>query len=284
MSGSETSLAAPPAATTSTLVLTLKQQPSVPLEAEAICPDTLAGKSRAEVAAVPLYLGKRQVRLDEFFEVGGAGSAHIELRGDAGKIKWLGRGMTHGKLTIAGNAGMHLGAHMKGGVIEVSGNASDWVGAEMRGGLIRIAGNAGGQVGAAYRGSMAGMNEGTILVGGTAGLEVGMRMKRGVIVMGGLVRDFAGLMMKGGTIFLLNGAELRTGAWMMRGTIVSFKPLPLLPTFAYAGTYQPTFLRIYARYLQSLGVHSAHLSASFQRYVGDSSVPGKGEILILDAK
>ena len=74
---------------------------------------------------------------------------------------------------------MHLGAYMKGGTIEVTGNASDWVGGEMTGGLIRIRGNAGGQIGAAYRGSLSGMNGGTILVGGSAGIEVGMRMKRG---------------------------------------------------------------------------------------------------------
>ena len=69
----------------------------------------------------------------------------------------------------------------------------------MSGGLIRVRGNAGGQIGAAYRGSLTGMTDGTILIGGTAGLEVGMRMKRGIIVIGGLVRDFAGLQMKGGT-------------------------------------------------------------------------------------
>ncbi len=94
---------------------------------------------------------------------------------------------------------MHLGAYMKGGAIDVTGNASDWLGAEMSGGLIRIRGNAGGQVGAAYRGSRSGMTDGTILIEGTAGLEVGMRMKRGLIAVGGVVRDFAGLQMKGGT-------------------------------------------------------------------------------------
>ena len=59
-----------------------------------------------------------------------------------------------------------------------------------------------------------------------------MRMRRGIIVVKGPVRDFAGLQMKGGTIFLLGGAEIRTGAWMIRGTIVSLAPLRLLPTFA----------------------------------------------------
>ena len=41
----------------------------------------------------------------------------------------------------------------------------------MTGGLIRIRGNAGGQLGAAYRGSPWGMNGGTILVEGSAGMR-----------------------------------------------------------------------------------------------------------------
>ena len=83
-----------------------------------------------------------------------------------------------------------------------------------------------------------------------------MRMQRGIIAVGGPVRDFAGLQMKGGTIVLLGGAEIRTGAWMIRGTIVSLKPLQLLPTFAYACTYKPTFLRLYARHLGRSGCRS----------------------------
>ena len=72
--------------------------------------------------------------------------------------------------------------------------------------------SAGYPVGAAYRGSLAGMKSGTIIVDGSAGLEVGMRMRRGTIVIGGPAKDFTGLQMKGGTIILLSGAEIRTGA------------------------------------------------------------------------
>ena len=57
----------------------------------------------------------------------------------------------------------------------------------MSGGLIRIGGNTGGQLGAAYRGSLRGMRGGTILVEGSAGIEVGMRMRRGVIAIKGPV-------------------------------------------------------------------------------------------------
>lgn len=267
---------------TTKTVLTLKKRPHVPLEAEALTPDAIAARRHDEVRALPVVLGKRQYRLDDFFEVEGPASEELEIRGDVGRVKWIGRGMTRGRISIHGDAGMHLGAYMKGGTIEVAGNASDWVGAEMSGGLIRIRGNAGGQVGAAYRGSLSGMKDGTILIGGSAGIEVGMRMRRGIIAVAGPVRDFAGLQMKGGTIVLLGGAEVRTGAWMVRGTIVSLKPIRLLPTFAYACTYNPTFLRLYARHLKALGVSipQEEKDGTYQRYTGDTSVPGKGEILV----
>jgi formylmethanofuran dehydrogenase subunit C len=266
----------------SMITLTLKEQPSVPLEAEVLSPDVMATLARDAIRALPVFLGKRQQRLDDFFEVEGEASDELEIRGDAGKVKWIGRGMTRGRINVVGNAGMHLGAYMKGGSIEVSGNVSDWAGAEMTGGLIRIRGNAGGQVGAAYRGSLSGMKEGTILIGGSAGLEVGMRMKRGIIAIAGPVRDFAGLQMKGGTIILLRGAEIRTGAWMVRGTIVSLTPIQLLPTFTRACTYHPTFLRLYAKHLRSLGVSIPYedQKGAYERYLGDTSVPGKGEILV----
>jgi formylmethanofuran dehydrogenase subunit C len=267
---------------TTRTVLTLKERPHVPLEAEVLTPDVLAGRSRDEVRALPVVLGKRQCRLDDFFEVEGDGSEGLEVRGDAGRVKWIGRGMTRGRITVVGNAGMHLGAYMKGGTIEVTGNASDWVGAEMRGGLIRVRGSAGGQIGAAYRGSLSGMNGGTILVEGPAGVEVGMRMRRGVIAVKGPVKDFAGLQMKGGTIVLMGGAEIRTGAWMVRGTIVALKQVRLLPTFTPACAYNPVFLRLYAKYLRPLGitVPVEEREGRYRRYTGDTAVPGKGEILV----
>jgi formylmethanofuran dehydrogenase subunit C len=263
------------------ITLTLKEQPSVPLEAECLSPDVMAALPHDAIRALPVFLGKRQCRLDDFFDVDGAASDMLEIRGDAGRVKWIGRCMTRGRITVHGNAGMHLGAYMKGGAIEVTGNASDWVGAEMANGLIRIRGNAGGQIGAAYRGSLQGMREGTILIEGSAGLEVGMRMRRGTIAVKGSVRDFAGLQMKGGTIILCGGGEIRTGAWMVRGTIISLKPLPLLPTFSYACQYSPVFVRVYARHLQKtlgLTIPFEERAGSYERYSGDTSVPGKGEI------
>jgi formylmethanofuran dehydrogenase subunit C len=269
------------------ITLTLKRPvDGVPLEAESICPDVMAALDNAAIRALPVYLGKRQCRIDDFFTVDGEKSDEIDVHGDLRKVRWIGREMTRGRIAIDGNAGMHLGAYMKGGTIEVSGAASDWVGGEMSGGLIRVAGNAGGQIGAAYRGSPRGMTDGTIVIGGSAGLEVGMRMKRGLIVISGPVRDFAGLEMKGGTIVLASGAELRTGAWMMRGTIVSLKPIALLPTFSAAALYNPTFLRLIARQLRAFGLSLPvdEDAGGYRRYNGDSCVPGRGEILVWEPR
>ena len=222
----------------------------------------LAGRARAlknaDVRALPVMLGKRRQRLDDFFEVEGEGSEEVEIRGDASKVKWIGRDMTRGRIRVAGNAGMHLGAYMKGGAIEVTGHSADWVGGEMHGGTIHIRGNAGGQLGCAYRGSPSGMSGGTILVEGTAGIELGMRMKRGLIAVRGAVRDFAGLQMKGGTIVLMGGAELRTGAWMVRGTIISPQAGEDAADVLVRLHPQPAVRRSHAKHLAKLGFALPH--------------------------
>jgi formylmethanofuran dehydrogenase subunit C len=264
---------------TTKTVFRLKQRPSVPLEAEVFTPDIIAPLKRDEVGTLPVFLGKRQYRLDDFFEIDGPGSEDLEIHGDVGRVKWLGRGMSRGRITIHGDAGMHLGSYMKGGEIRIHGNAADWVGGEMKNGLIQIDGNAGGQLGSAYRGSMKGMRGGTIVVAGSAGIEIGMRMRRGVIAIGGPVRDFAGLQMKGGTIVLMSGAEIRTGAWMTRGTIISLKPLKLMPTFSFNCAYSPSFVRLYAKHLRRFGLNLP-TDGAYLRYTGDTSVPGKGELLV----
>ncbi len=266
----------------STITLTLKNQPTVPLEAEVLSPDALVDLAHDDVCAGVVYHGKRRRRVDDFFDVQGERSDRLEIHGDLNKVRWVGRAMSRGSIHLFGNVGMHLGAHMSGGQIEVDGDASDWIGAEMKNGLIRVHGNAGGQIGAAYRGSLFGMKNGTIIVDGSAGLEVGMRMRRGTIVVGGIVRDFAGLQMKGGTIIMLSGAEIRTGAWMNRGTIISLKPIQLMPTFRYSSAYNPTFLNVYAKQLSRLGIELPIDAGrgSYDRYCGDTSVPGKGEILV----
>lgn len=263
----------------------LKRDPTVPLEAEVLSPNTLADLSKDEIRALTIYHGKRQLPVGEFFDVEGERSDEIILHGALDKVRWIGRAMTKGSVTVHGNAGMHLGAYMSGGRIEVHGNAGDWIGAEMKNGFIHVHGNAGGQVGAAYRGSLGGMKDGTIIVDGTAGLEVGMRMRGGLIVVRGQARDFTGLQMKGGLIVLVDGAEVRTGAWMNKGMIISLKPLQMMPTFRFAGDRRLSELGEQFDRLKELGVSlpdAAH--GDFRLFTGDLSVSDKGEILVWQPK
>ena len=115
---------------------------------------------------------------------------------------------------------------MTGGRIVVEGNAGDWVGGEMHGGLIQVAGSAGHLIGAAYRGSKRGMTDGTILIGGDVGSEIGAAMRRGSLAVGGSCGDAAGFGMIAGSILVFGSCGIRIGAGMRRGTIGLFGPDP----------------------------------------------------------
>jgi formylmethanofuran dehydrogenase subunit C len=268
------------------LHLTYRGTTSIPVEAECLAPDQLAGKSAAEIATLPVQHGNTQVPLGEFFDVAGdASDAVIVLEGDCSRVKWVGTGMSRGCLTIHGNIGMHLGSEMTGGEIHVHGQAGDWVGAEMRGGRIHVHGDAGHLVGGSYRGSAVGMRGGVILVDGRAGNEIGSAMRRGLIVIGGDTGDFTGINLIAGSIFVFGQVGLRTGADMKRGSIVVCGGRPaLLPTFRFDCVYRPAFLCLYFRQLRSWGmaVPDRCFTAPYRRHSGDLASLGKGEILQKD--
>src|SRR5918997_7082720 len=122
----------------------MREQPDVPLEADVLTPDRLAGAQ--DVAALPLWHGKERTRVGEFFAVSGAGD-DVRLEGDLSRVRFVGAGMTAGRLTVAGDVGMHAGAGMLGGELRVEGDAGDWAGAGMRGGTLVVRGSAGGRLG-----------------------------------------------------------------------------------------------------------------------------------------
>jgi formylmethanofuran dehydrogenase subunit C len=265
------------------LLLKYQSSTTIPIEAECLTPDQLAGKSPAEIAALPVQHGNAVAPLAEFFAISGdAGDADMRIEGDCGRVKWIGAGMTRGRITIHGNAGMHLGAEMGGGEIHIHGQVGDWVGAEMRGGRIHVHGDAGHLVGAGYRGSRRGMRGGVILVEGKAGNEIGGTMRRGLIAIGGDTGDFAGVSLIAGSVFVFGQPGIRTGAGMKRGTIALFGPRPaLLPTFRFDCVYRPVFISLYLRQLRAWGfpIRDEYLSCSFERYSGDLVSLGKGEML-----
>jgi formylmethanofuran dehydrogenase subunit C len=266
------------------LTFKLRAQPGVPLEAEMICPDKLAGLGEKQIAALPALHGNRMVELGEFFAVSGKANGEIHVEGDLAQVKHIGAGMMSGKIVVHGNVGSHLGAVMTGGEIEVEGNAGDWVGPEMLGGRIVVKGNAGHMVGSAYRGSRVGIMGGDIIVHGNAGNEVGNTMRNGLIAIGGDCGDYAGVNMLAGTIVVLGKLGIRFGAGMKRGSIVTMHEAEVLPTFTYACTYRPTFLRLYLYRLRSLGlkVADSYVTGPYKRWSGDAVELNRGEALIYD--
>jgi formylmethanofuran dehydrogenase subunit C len=257
-----------------------------PLEAEAIVPDRFIGQSHRDIIETPVHYGNKRARLGDFFDVNGEGSDEITLEGDLSRVKNIAAGMTRGRVTIRGDAGMHLGAGMRGGEIHLHGDAGDWAGAEMRGGLIHIRGNAGHDLGGGYRGSRHGMNRGMILVEGNAGNETGALMRRGLIVVTGDVGDFAGAFMAAGSLVVFGALGPRPGAGLLRGSIITFRQPELLPTFRYDCSYRPGFLMLLLEDLRMRGVpvSGEYLEGSYKRYSGDFNRLGKGEILVYDQR
>src|SRR3954468_5250602 len=125
-----------------TLTLTLREPPVVPLEADVLCPDRLAAASVGGMEALPVWHGNARTRVGEFFSVSGTGD-DVRLEGDLSRVKFVGAGMTAGRLT---------GAGMLGGELHVEGDAGDWAGAGMRGGTLVVHGSAGSRLGGAYPG------------------------------------------------------------------------------------------------------------------------------------
>ena len=267
-----------------TLTLTLREAPAAPLRAEALCPDRLAGLSRAEIERLELWHGNRRATLGELFAVSGAGAQDVRVVGDLGRVACLGAGMTGGRLTVAGNAGPHAGAGMGDGELIVEGDAGDWAGAEMRGGRLVVRGSAGRQLGGAYAGARAGMHGGEILVYGDAGEEAGAGLRRGLIAVAGRAGPATGLSALAGTIIAFGALGAHPGAGMRRASIVAMTAATLLPTYARACTYRPPFLRLCLRRLRALGlpVSDEQIEGRYTRWSGDGVELRRGEILILE--
>jgi formylmethanofuran dehydrogenase subunit C len=265
------------------LDLTLHTAPSVPLEAEVLTPERLDGMGDAEVAALPVMHGNQRATVGDFFTVRGDGDGELRLAGDLSRVKYIGAAMSRGRLEVEGNVGLHLGSGMSGGEIMVRGNAGDWVGPEMTGGRITIRGNAGHLIGSVHRGGTIGMRGGEILIHGNAGNEIGNGLRNGLIAVGGDSGDYTGVNMRAGTIIVLGRLGIRAGAGLVRGTIASLNDTEVLPTYAYACTFRPVFLRHYLLYLAALGmtVDASAIDGSYRRYCGDSIELNRGELLLL---
>lgn len=257
--------------------LQLKRTPRVSLEADIIKPEMLWGKTEKEIAELELWHGQDRVFLGDFFSVQKRDEQSMLLEGELQKVRGIGRGMQRGSILIKGQAGQHLGSYMRGGEIRVWGDVGDWLGAGMTGGSIVVQGNCGDYLGAAYGTERSGLNRGFIHVYGNVGNRAGEKMRRGIVFIGGRAGDYAGSMMGGGTLILMGGVGRGVGIEMKRGSIVSFSPVWVMPTFSYCCRYEPVFMKILAQKFQELEIGIKDFFSPLLRFIGDGS--GKGEIL-----
>jgi formylmethanofuran dehydrogenase subunit C len=215
------------------ITLTALRTFDVPIQAPCITPENFAGKTIAEIKAMPLTEGNRNLTIGDLFKVEQTPDAvpDITINGECSKVKRVGQGMKTGEIVINGNIGMHTGERMLGGKITVNGNAGGWTGSEMKKGTIEIHGDGGDYMASPYRGNDAGMKGGLITVDGNVGTDVGCYLKGGIIKVKGSAGRFLGYQMTDGAIYIEKDCDVRTGACMHGGKIIVGGTLEVLPSF-----------------------------------------------------
>jgi len=252
----------------SEIILTPKEQPQVPLEAETITPDSFAGKGIDEIKELELWHGNTLVKISDFFDVTGESSENaseikIIIDGDAYNTKRIGMRMTAGEILVKGNANMYVGVEMSGGKITVEGNAGSWAGQNMKGGELTIMGNAGDYIGSAYRGDWRGMSGGKITVYGDVGNEIAEYMLGGKMVIKGNVAIMPAVHMNGGVLIIEGNVVARTGGEMKGGTIVVKGIIEeFLPGFQYLGVEK------------NIDIEGEIIEGAFHKFKGDLATKG----------
>lgn len=248
-----------------TLTLTLRTEPPAQVLADPLLPERLRGLAVSEIGALEIRCGRERLALADLFDVSGTADEGLVLAGDLGRFD-------------------EIGARMSDGTIDVRGDVGDWAGAEMSGGIVRIFGDAGARLGAARAGARAGMTGGEILVFADAGEEAGAGMRRGLVAIGGEAGSGAGLRMLAGTVIALGGIGAEAGLGNKRGSLVSGRPVELLPVYAFATRFRPPTLRLQLRRVRDLGlpVREEFIDGTWSRWAGDRTELGRGEILIFE--
>ncbi|AFJ03102.1 Formylmethanofuran dehydrogenase subunit C [Methylophaga frappieri] len=268
----------------SALKLTLKVSLAQRVDCSPLTPDKLAGKTRQEIAELPLFSGRRQLRVADLFDVDGDETDTIQIENSSDKLDHVGHAMASGEIQVSGNVGAYLGQFMSGGHIMVKGNSDLYTGCEMKGGQIKIEGNTGDFVGAARSGYKNGMTGGTIIITGNSGDRTGDHMRRGYILIEGNAGDYCGSRMVSGTIAVIGQTGAHLGYGMKRGTLL-LNQAPkqgIGANFNDCGAHTLAFLPLMFASFKKLDSAFANLSpfSRVHRYAGDIGGIGMGEILV----
>jgi formylmethanofuran dehydrogenase subunit C len=254
------------------LAITAVRQFRIPITAECVSPDCVAGKSLREIELTQVWEGNRRVKLGSLFRVAGEigrtpKDCVIKILGNVSAVRRIGYQMSGGSIQINGDAGMYVGERMKGGTITVSGDAGSWLGTQMRGGQIEVKGNVGDSVGGSVRGGNKGMRGGTITIHGDCGTEAGAWMQNGTIRIKGNCDIYAGIHMRNGTVLVERECQGRAGAQMTGGKII---------VLGNAGGILPSFQFEEIRERAKAG--DERIPGPFYLFSGDVNEAGKGQL------
>jgi len=265
------------------VVLTIREALPQRLDASALQPDRLAGLSLREIERRSLvFEDGTAIVAGDVGAVSGSISNRLRVIGDASRLDRLGAGMKQGHLEIEGPVGRRLGEQMAGGHIVIHGDAGDFVGRSMRGGSIVVHGSVGNGTGSGAPGAKKGMSGGEIIVLGNAGSETGACLRRGIIAVAGHVGPHALRSALAGTLIVFGNTAEPAGRWSKRASLITMSDLAIPAGYAYACTFQPGFVRVLLAHLRrtySFPVSPEHMEHAFERYIGDFSELGRGEIL-----
>jgi formylmethanofuran dehydrogenase subunit C len=267
----------------SALTFSMKNRPDQRVDMSPLVCNQLQDREPAQIAAIELQNGKRKIRVDELFSISGSDTQNIIIKNSFGKLDFIGKDLDGGSISVEGDAGAYLGLGMKSGDITVTGNVGIFAACEMKKGLITILGDAGDFLGAALPGNKMGMKGGTVLVKGNAGERVGDHLRRGTILIEGNAGDYCGSRMTAGTIAVMGQTGRYLGYAMRRGTLLLWNQPQLSASFNDCGTHTLAFLPILFASFKKFNSKFADTSVVFnrvQRYGGDMSEIGRGEVLV----
>ncbi len=267
----------------SALTLTMKHRLDQRVDMSPLVCQMLEGLTPTEIAAIELQNGKRKIRVDELFKIKGEDTQNIVIEGSFGKLDFIGKQLSSGKMTVHGDAGAYLGQEMSAGSIVVEGDTGIYSACEMKGGYLEINGHAGDFLAAALPGNKQGMKGGTVLVKGNVGQRAGDHMRRGTLLIEGDAGDYCGSRMIAGTIAVMGQTGRYLGYAMRRGTLLLWNQPQLSATFNDCGAHTLSFLPLLFSSFKGFNSRFADEAAMFnraQRYAGDMSELGRGEVLV----
>jgi formylmethanofuran dehydrogenase subunit C len=265
----------------SALTFELQGRPDQRLDLAPLVPSRLKDLKTKDIEALSIGTTRETLTVGDAFKVKGKDASALRFVGTDERCDKIGAGLKDGEIVVDGDVGAYLGAGMKGGRIEVNGNAGVLAAASMAGGSISISGNVGERAAGILVGETMGMKRGVLTIGGNAGPMLGERMRRGLVIVYGDAGDYAGGRMIAGTILLKRGVGRNAGYGLRRGSLIFLEqPKEVLPTFGDCGVLEFDYLRLLERWLREAG-KNIKLGDRARRLMGDMSVLGKGEMLIL---